>query len=70
MINLVITSMSKPMPKVNASIATAISCPALFTKLLLMKDGKVQTFNCYPSATIMLAQLGVLSNLQASLQSS
>jgi ketosteroid isomerase-like protein len=33
-----------------------------------LKDGKVQTFNCYPSATVMLAQLGVLLNLQASLQ--
>ena len=35
-----------------------------------LKDGKVQTFNCYPSATVMLAQLGVLPNLQASLQGS
>ena len=35
-----------------------------------LKDGKVHTFNCYPSATVMLAQLGVLPNLQASLQGS
>ena len=35
-----------------------------------LKDGKVQTFNCYPSASVMLAQLGVLANLQASLQGS
>ena len=33
-----------------------------------LKDGKVQTFNCYPSASVMLAQIGVLLNLQASLQ--
>ena len=31
------------------------------------KNGKVQTFSCYPSATVMLAQLGVLPNVQASL---
>ena len=33
-----------------------------------LKDGKVQSFNCYPSAAVMLAQLGVLANLQSSLQ--
>ena len=33
-----------------------------------LKDGKVQSFNCYPSATVMLAQLGVLGNIQASLE--
>jgi hypothetical protein len=35
-----------------------------------LKDGKIQLFNCYPSATVMLAQLGVLGNIQASLQAS
>jgi len=32
-----------------------------------LKDGKVQSFNCYPSASVMLAQLGVLNNLEAAL---
>jgi ketosteroid isomerase-like protein len=35
-----------------------------------LKDGKIQLFNCYPSATVMLAQLGVLGNIQASLRAS
>jgi ketosteroid isomerase-like protein len=30
-----------------------------------LKDGRVQTFNCYTAATIMLGQLGVISNLEA-----
>jgi len=33
-----------------------------------LKDGKVQSFNCYTAATIMMAQLGVLSNLAAALK--
>ncbi len=28
-------------------------------------NGKIQSFNCYPSGTVILAQLGVLSNLSA-----
>ena len=27
--------------------------------------GKIQSFNCYPSGTVMFAQLGVLSNIEA-----
>jgi len=30
-----------------------------------LKNGKIQLFNCYPSGTILLGQLGVLPNLQA-----
>ena len=30
-----------------------------------LKDGKIQSFHCYPSGTIMLSQLGALQNLQA-----
>jgi len=30
-----------------------------------LKDGKIQSFNCYPSGTVMLAQLGLLPNLEA-----
>jgi ketosteroid isomerase-like protein len=29
-----------------------------------MKNGKIQSFNCYPSGTIVLTQLGVLANLE------
>jgi ketosteroid isomerase-like protein len=32
-----------------------------------LKDGKVLSFNCYTAATIMMGQLGVLSNLGAAL---
>ena len=32
-----------------------------------LKDGKIQSFNCYPSGTVILAQLGVLPNLEAAL---
>jgi predicted ester cyclase len=31
-----------------------------------LKDGKVVSFHCYTAATILLGQLGVLANLQAS----
>jgi len=30
-----------------------------------LKNGKIQSFNCYPSGTVILAQLGVLQNLEA-----
>ncbi len=30
-----------------------------------LKDGKVQSFHCYTAATILLGQLGVLTNLEA-----
>jgi ketosteroid isomerase-like protein len=29
-----------------------------------LKDGKIQSFNCYPSGTVVLTQLGVLENLE------
>jgi len=29
-------------------------------------NGKIQSFNCYPSATVIMEQLGVLMNLEAS----
>jgi ketosteroid isomerase-like protein len=31
-------------------------------------DGKIKRFDCYPEGSIIFAQLGVLSNLQAALQ--
>ncbi len=33
-----------------------------------LKDGKIQSFRCYNSATVILAQLGALTNLQASFE--
>ena len=30
-------------------------------------DGKIKSFNCYPSGTVMFAQLGVLSNIQGAI---
>jgi ketosteroid isomerase-like protein len=30
-----------------------------------LKEGKIQVFDCYPSGTVILTQLGVLGNLQA-----
>jgi ketosteroid isomerase-like protein len=29
-----------------------------------MKNGKIQSFNCYPSGTVVLTQLGVLENME------
>lgn len=33
-----------------------------------LKDGKIRLFDCYPSAGVILGQLGVLGNLDAVLQ--
>jgi ketosteroid isomerase-like protein len=33
-----------------------------------LKNGRIQTFDCYPSGTVILGQLGVLGNLGAVLQ--
>jgi len=33
-----------------------------------LENGKIQLFNCYPSGTVILGQLGVLGNLEAVLQ--
>ena len=30
-------------------------------------NGKIQSFNCYPSETVIFAQLGVLSNIEAAI---
>ena len=30
-----------------------------------LKDGKIQSFDCYPSGTVIMSQLGVLQNLEA-----
>ncbi|HEX4418561.1 MAG TPA: nuclear transport factor 2 family protein [Kofleriaceae bacterium] len=33
-------------------------------------NGKIQSFNCYVSGTVLLAQLGVLSNIEAAVRGS
>jgi len=33
-------------------------------------NGKIQSFNCYPSGTVIFAQLGVLSNIEAAIAAS
>ena len=33
-----------------------------------LRDGRIQLFDCYPSGTVILGQLGVLPNLSALLQ--
>ena len=30
-------------------------------------DGKIQSFNCYPSGTVIFAQLGILENIKAAI---
>jgi hypothetical protein len=30
-----------------------------------LTDGKIKSFNCYPSGTVVLTQLGVLQKLEA-----
>jgi hypothetical protein len=30
-------------------------------------NGKIQSFDCYPSGTVIFAQLGVLSNIEAAI---
>jgi ketosteroid isomerase-like protein len=39
---------------------TAMDAPCC--DVFQLKDGKIQSFNCYPSGTVILAQLGVLPN--------
>jgi len=33
-------------------------------------NGKIQSFNCYPSGTVIFAQLGVLSNIEGAIAAS
>jgi hypothetical protein len=30
-------------------------------------DGKIQTFDCYPSGTVIFSQLGVLENIKGAI---
>jgi len=31
-------------------------------------NGRIQSFRCYPSGTVMFARLGVLSNIEAAIR--
>jgi hypothetical protein len=33
-----------------------------------LKNGRIQLFDCYPSGTVILGQLGVLGSLDSALQ--
>jgi ketosteroid isomerase-like protein len=44
-----------------SGIKTETPCCDVFK----LKDGKVEVFNCYPEVIVTLAQIGVLSNLEA-----
>lgn len=45
--------------------ATGKTIQAPCCDVFRIKDGKVQSFNCYVAATILLGQLGVLPHLEA-----
>lgn len=47
--------------------ATGKAMDAPCCDVFYLVDGKVRLFNCYNEASVMLAQLGVLGDLQASL---
>ena len=40
------------------------------TDIYRIVNGKIQSFNCYPSGTVIFAQLGVLSNIEAAIAAS
>jgi len=48
--------------------ATGKEMHAPCCEVFRLKESKVQSFNCYTAATIMMGQLGVLSNLGAALR--
>ncbi|MGV9933632.1 nuclear transport factor 2 family protein [Streptomyces olivaceoviridis] len=41
--------------------AVKVPCRDVFR----VRDGKIASFNCYPSGTVLFGQLGVLTNLEA-----
>ena len=47
---------------------TGIGKPVeVYAKAFRLVNGKIQSFNCYPSGTVIFAQLGVLSNIEAAI---
>jgi hypothetical protein len=52
------------MPSVERSSTFHVPCIDVF----YVENGKVSAFDCHYAGTIMLAQLGVLGNLEASLK--
>lgn len=47
--------------------ATGMRMDAPCCDVFRLKDGKIQSFNCYPSGTIMMSQLGVLGDLSSAM---
>jgi ketosteroid isomerase-like protein len=46
-------------------LATGKGMDAPCCDVFQLKDGKIQRFDCYPSGTVILSQLGVLASLRA-----
>lgn len=42
-----------------------VPCCDVFT----IRDGKIESFHCYPTTTVMFAQLGILMNMEAATRS-
>lgn len=56
--------LSLPAGKIGATGNTIqVPCCDVFR----LREGRIQSFNCYPSGTVLLGQLGVLDNLGAAL---
>ena len=47
--------------------ATGKQMDAPCSDVFVLEDGKIKRFDCYPEGSIILAQLGVLNNLDAAL---
>jgi len=56
-----------PLP-VGTIPATSKRMDAPCADVFELVDGKIKRFNCYPSGTVIMTQLGVLDNLSAHLQ--
>ncbi|MEW2300906.1 nuclear transport factor 2 family protein [Streptomyces sp. NPDC006655] len=53
-----------PMGSIRAT-GNAIQVPCC--DVFRLREGKIESFNCYPSGTVLMGQLGVLNNLEAAL---
>jgi ketosteroid isomerase-like protein len=57
-----------PMPTAMGVLpATGKRMDAPCCDVFRLVDGKIQSFNCYPSGTVIFAQLGVLANIQGAI---
>jgi ketosteroid isomerase-like protein len=51
-----------------ALLATGKKMDAPCCDVFELQDGKIKRFDCYPEGSVILAQLGVLTNLEAALK--